>query len=73
MMIVNCFQIKFKGHVPGIPIICNGMLMRMFTSRTTTMHVGLSEWPGLEARAVFTNTTGQASTNTTILIPLRLR
>ena len=49
------------------------MLMRMFTSHTKTMHVGLSEWPGLEARAVFTSTTGQASTNTTIPTPLRLR
>ena len=70
---MNSFHIKLQEHVPGIPIICNGMLMRMFTSRTKTMHVGLSEWPGLEARVVFTSTTGQASTNTTILTPLRLR
>ena len=49
------------------------MLIRMFTSRTKAMRVGLSEWPGLEAHVVFTSTTGQASTNTTILTPLRLR
>ena len=70
---MNSFHIKLQEHVPGIPIICNGMWMHMFTLLTKAMHVGLSEWPGLEARAVFTSITDQASMSTTILTPLRLR